>query len=328
MKVVFMGTPDFAVASLDALYQAGHEIVLCVTQPDKPRGRKGDLVPSEVKEYAIAHDIPVFQPERIRLSENVEHLRSFPADVFVVAAYGQILPKEILEMPRLGCVNVHASLLPKYRGAAPIQWSILNGDEVTGVTTMQMGVGLDDGDILLKEEVVIDPEITGGELFDKLSVVGGELIVRTIEELDQGKITPIPQNEAEATHVGMLKKSMGALHFDRDARELKNYVRGLNPWPSAYTFYQGKMLKIWKADVVSDTEFASDEKVADHVAKIAEDATAGQILLTDESGIYVKTGDGILVLKEVQLEGKKRMQVADFLRGNPVEVGDAFTEER
>ena len=251
MKIIFMGTPDFAATTLDALVEAGHEITLVVTQPDKPRGRKGELVPSDVNVYAQEHGFPVFQPERIRRPENIEELRRYEADIMVVAAYGQILPREILEMEKYGCVNVHASLLPKYRGAAPIQWSILNGDKVTGVTTMQMGIGLDDGDILEKAEVEIGEETTGGELFDRLAVVGGKLIVQTLKDIEAGNVEPVPQVEAESTHVGMLKKEMGNLDWSRPARELKNYVRGLNPWPAAYSFLDGKMLKIWTSEALS-----------------------------------------------------------------------------
>lgn len=252
MKVVFMGTPDFAVATVDAIAKAGHEIVMVVTQPDKPKGRGKEMQFPAVKTWAVEHDIPVYQPKRIRESEAVEVLKKQDADIFIVAAFGQILPKEVLEIPPLGCVNVHASLLPKYRGAAPIQWAVMNGDEVSGVTTMQMGVGLDDGDMLLKEEVRLAADETGGSLFDKLAIVGGELCVKTMEGLAAGTITPVPQEEAEATHVGMIKKSMGNLDFTRSAVELERLVRGLNPWPSAYTHLGNKTLKIWKARVEKD----------------------------------------------------------------------------
>ena len=313
MRIIFMGTPDFAVTTLDALYQAGHEIVLVVTQPDKPKGRKGQPQFSDVKTWAVAHDLPVFQPERIRLPENVEELRKYKADVCVVAAYGQILPQSILEMPKYGCVNVHASLLPKYRGAAPIQWSILNGEKETGVTTMQMGVGLDDGDILEQAVVPIDEEETGGSLFDKLAVVGGKLCVQTLSHLEEGSITPIPQVEEESTHVGMLKKSQGNLDWSRPADELHNYVRGLNPWPSAYSFLGGKMLKIWKSSVDKSTE---------------SNALAGTILSADSDGIRVATGDGVLLLTEIQLEGKKRMDAKTFLLGHEIPSGTVLTSER
>ena len=224
MKVVFMGTPDFAVATVDAIAKAGHEIVLVVTQPDKPRGRGKEMQFPAVKTWAIEHDIPVYQPKRIRDAEAVELLQKQDAEIFIVAAFGQLLPKEVLDIPPLGCVNVHASLLPKYRGAAPIQWAVMNGEQVSGVTTMQMGVGLDDGDMLLKEEVILREDETGGSLFDRLAEVGGTLCVKTIEGLAEGSITPVPQDEAQATHVGMIKKSMGNLDFSRSAVELERLL--------------------------------------------------------------------------------------------------------
>jgi len=312
MKVVFMGTPDFAVATVDAIAKAGHEIVMVVTQPDKPKGRGKEMQFPAVKTWAVEHDIPVYQPKRIREPEAVEVLKKQDADIFIVAAFGQILPKEVLEIPPLGCVNVHASLLPKYRGAAPIQWAVMNGDEVSGVTTMQMGVGLDDGDMLLKEEVRLAADETGGSLFDKLAIVGGELCVKTMEGLAAGTITPVSQEEAEATHVGMIKKSMGNLDFTRSAVELERLVRGLNPWPSAYTHLENKSLKIWKARVEKN---------------IVPDAVPGQVVAADADGIAVVTGDGLLVMEEIQLEGKKRMPVADFLRGRDIPAGTILGEQ-
>lgn len=373
MKIIFMGTPDFAATTLDALVEAGHEITLVVTQPDKPRGRKGELVPSDVKVYAQEHGFPVFQPERIRRPENIEELRRYEADIMVVAAYGQILPREILEMEKYGCVNVHASLLPKYRGAAPIQWSILNGDKVTGVTTMQMGIGLDDGDILEKAEVEIGEETTGGELFDRLAVVGGKLIVQTLKDIEAGNVEPVPQVEAESTHVGMLKKEMGNLDWSRPARELKNYVRGLNPWPAAYSFLDGKMLKIWTSEALSFEEarekFGGEAEGGSTFAEgqngslgqdgaeqdgagqdgtgqdgtgqdgagqdgtgqngVGQDgAAAGSVLAARKPGIAVMTGDGVLLLKEIQLEGKKRMTAEEFLRGHKILPGTVLRRER
>lgn len=308
MKVVFMGTPDFAVATVQAIADAGHEISLVVTQPDKPRGRGKEMQFPAVKTWAVEHHIPTYQPKRIRDEEAVERLRQEEADIFIVAAFGQILPKEILDMPKLGCVNVHASLLPKYRGAAPIQWAVMNGDKVSGVTTMQMGVGLDDGDMLLKEEVLLAEDETGGSLFDRLAEVGGALCVRTMEGLEKGTITPIPQKEEEATHVGMIKKSMGQMDFTKDAVVLERLVRGLNPWPSAYTRLGGKTLKIWKARVEMQSQGW------DH-------GMPGEVVASDEHGIVVASGNGFLVLEEIQLEGKKRMNAADFLRGRDVPVG-------
>ncbi len=303
MKVVFMGTPDFALGTLDAIEAAGHEIVLVVSQPDRPKGRGNAMQAPPVKEWAMERNIPVFQPERIRKPENIEELRKYPADIFVVAAFGQILPEEILNMPRLGCINVHASLLPKYRGAAPIQWSILNGDAVTGVTIMQMGIGLDDGDILTQVEVPIESEDTGGSLFDKLAIAGGKLCAETMEKLDRGEITPIPQDSELATHVGMIKKELGKLDFTRPAKELECYIRGLNPWPSAYTKMDGKTLKIWRATVLPEVT-----------------GTPGEVIEVTKDSMVIACGEGALSLTEVQLEGKKRMPIADFLRGYNVEA--------
>lgn len=316
MKVVFMGTPDFAVETINAIAEAGHEIVLVVTQPDKPKGRGKEIQFPPVKEWAAERDIPVFQPVKIREPEAIATLKQYPADIFVVAAFGQILPKEILDMPPLGCVNVHASLLPKYRGAAPIQWAVINGDKVSGVTTMMMGVGLDDGDMLLKQEVELSPDETGGSLFDRLAQVGGELIVRTMEGLAAGTITPEPQVESEATHVGMIKKSFGQLDFSLEAVVLERRIRGLNPWPSAYTKLGNKNLKVWWARV----ESALPDTASCHITE------PGVICHADPSGIWVSTGKDYLVLEEIQLEGKKRMSAADFLRGRNLEIGTKLGE--
>ena len=316
MKVVFMGTPDFAVSTLEAIYEAGHEIVLVVTQPDKPRGRGKEMQFPDVKVWALEHDLPVYQPVKIKEEEAIEYLRGYEADVFVVAAFGQILPKAILDMPPLGCVNVHASLLPKYRGAAPIQWAVINGDKVSGVTTMQMGVGLDDGDMLLKEEVELAEDETGGSLFDRLAIVGGKLCVETIEGLEAGTVKAIPQNEDEATHVGMIKKSMGEMDFEKSAVELERLIRGLNPWPSAFTKLNGKTLKVWKAAVSSYEDMANETGIS--VSDI-EGSNPGEIIWTGKDSIAVKCNGDILLMKEVQLEGKKRMTVADYLRGHGIE---------
>lgn len=314
MRVVFMGTPDFAVETVNAIAEAGHEIVLVVTQPDKPKGRGKEIQFPPVKEWAVERDIPVFQPVKIREPEAIATLKQYEADIFVVAAFGQILPKEVLDMPPLGCVNVHASLLPKSRGAAPIQWAVINGDKVSGVTTMMMGVGLDDGDMLLKQEVELAEDETGGSLFDRLAEVCGELIVRTMEGLAEGTITGTPQVESEATHVGMIKKSFGYLDFSLEAVVLERRIRGLNPWPSAYTKLGNKTLKVWWARVETDLPSGTS------------DAEPGTICLADETGIWVSTGKDYLVLEEIQLEGKKRMSAADFLRGRTLEVGTKLGE--
>lgn len=304
MRIIFMGTPDFAVGTLTALIEAGHEIVLAVTQPDKPRGRKQTLVAPPVREAAVSHGIPVFQPKRVREPEALEELRKYEPELIVVAAFGQLLPKELLDMPTYGCINVHASLLPKYRGAAPIQRAILNGDAVTGVTIMRMDVGLDTGDMIAKEEVVIAPEDTGGTLFDKLSKAGADLLVRTIPSIADGTAVYTPQDESEATKVGQISKKDGLIDFTRSARSIECQVRGLNPWPSAYTYLGNKTLKIWSAQVREGTG-----------------VEIGTVVFLEKDCFGVQTGDGVLVCLEVQLEGKKRMDAGAFLRGNALEAG-------
>lgn len=304
MRIIFMGTPDFAVGTLTALMEAGHEIVLAVTQPDKPQGRKQTLVAPPVKEAAVSRGIPVFQPKRVREPEALAELKKYEPELIVVAAFGQLLPKELLDMPTFGCINVHASLLPKYRGAAPIQWAILNGDALTGVTIMRMDVGLDTGDMIAKEEVAIAPEDTGGTLFDKLAKAGAELLVRTIPSIADGTAVYTPQDESEATKVGQISKKDGRIDFTRSARSIECQVRGLNPWPSAYTYLGNKTLKIWSAQV-----------------REGMGAEIGTVVFLEKDCFGVQTGDGVLVCLEVQLEGKKRMDAGAFLRGNALEAG-------
>lgn len=305
-----MGTPDFAVGTLEEIIKAGHEVALVVTQPDKPRGRSGALQFPPVKECAVAHGIEVFQPKKIREEENVEYLRKYNADIIVVAAFGQLLPKSILEMPKYGCINVHASLLPKYRGAAPIQWSIINGDAVTGVTIMQMDIGMDTGDMIAKREVVIEKDETGGGLFDKLAEVGAKLCVDTMVEIENGTATRTPQNHEEATHVSMISKELGNIDWKKSAVEIERLIRGLNPWPSAFTQLDGKSFKIWKADVLESNT----------------DKAPGTVVRVEKGCVEVQTGEGVLSLLEVQLEGKKRMETDAFLRGYSVEVGTCLGE--
>jgi len=300
-----MGTPDFAVGTLEAIIEAGHEVLLVVTQPDKPKGRSGALQFTPVKECAVAHGIEVFQPTKIRLEENVEFLRKYDADIFVVAAFGQILPKSILDMPKHGCINVHASLLPKYRGAAPIQWAVINGDPVTGVTIQQMDIGVDTGDIIVTKELAISADETGGGLFDKLAVVGAEACLEAMEQIANGTATRTPQNHEEATHVSMISKEFGIIDWNKSAVEIERLIRGLNPWPSAYTKLDGKTFKIWKAEVVEANE----------------NAQPGTIVAVEKNALKVQTGEGVLSLLEVQIEGKKRMDAGSFLRGYTVEVG-------
>lgn len=309
MKVIFMGTPDFAVGTLEALIEAGHEVVLAVTQPDKPKGRGKEMQYTPVKECALKHDIPVFQPIRVREAECIEELRKYNADIMVVVAFGQILPKEILEMCTYGCVNVHASLLPKYRGSAPIQWAIIDGEEVTGVTTMQMDEGLDTGDMLLKTEIPIEPKETGGSLFDKLAQAGAKLCVETLEALQNGTVTPIPQGETTTAYAKMLDKQLGDINWNKTAVEIERLIRGLTPWPSAYTNWNDKVMKIWDAEV-SDIDVEM------------EDAKPGTIVKVEKDAFYVQTGEGLLKVCELQIPGKKRMDAGAFLRGYQVKVGE------
>ena len=311
MKVIFMGTPDFSVGTLEALAEAGHEVCLAVTQPDKAKGRGKEMQFTPVKEAAVRLGIPVYQPRRIRQPECVEELRKYNADVMVVVAFGQILPKEILEMTPYGCINVHASLLPKYRGAAPIQWSIISGERVTGVTTMQMDEGLDTGDMLLKTEVPITPEETGESLHDKLAEAGAALCVKTLEALQAGTVHPEKQGESPTPYARMLDKKMGNIDWSCSAAEIERLVRGLNSWPSAYTHWDGKVLKIWKA------------AVADAGEKTGA-AEPGCVVNVEKDCFYVQTGNGLLAVKELQLPGKKRMETGAFLRGYTLEEGTQF----
>ncbi len=307
MKIVFMGTPDFAVGALEAIIEAGHEVTAVVTQPDKAKGRSGQMQFPPVKECALKYDIPVFQPVKIKAPEAVEELKKFEADIFVVAAFGQILSKEILDMPKYGCVNIHASLLPKYRGAAPIQWAVIDGEEETGVTIQQMNEGVDTGDILSQEIVKLDSKETGASLFDKLAVCGAQLIVKTLEDIEKGTITPIKQDDSKSTHAKMLDKSHGKIDWSMDAVSIERLVRGLNSWPSAYSYFNGKSVKLWNCDVV-DSECINNEE-------------SGTIIYVDKEYFDIACGKGILRVLELQLEGKKRMDTKTFLLGNQWKIG-------
>lgn len=309
MKIVYMGTPDFAVEPLEAIIKAGHEVVAVVTQPDRVKGRGQEVSQSPVKECALKYNLKVLQPEKIRKSEWVSELAKLEADIFVVAAFGQILSKEILMMPRFGCINIHASLLPKYRGAAPIQWCILNGEEYTGVTIQQMAEGVDTGDILLKESIPIEDKDTGNSLFDKLMHLGADMIVRVLPMIENGSVTHVPQNEDEATHVGKISKDLGLVNWSDEAEKIERYVRGLNSWPSAYTVLNGKTLKIWESEV---------ENIENESVSVLVPGTVAQI---DSESFTVICGKGFLKIKQVQLEGKKRMNVHDFLLGYHIEEG-------
>ncbi len=315
MRVVFMGTPGFAVGTLKALLEAGHDVAAVVTQPDKPKGRGKELLMTPVKAEAVKHDIPVFQPERVRKNEEfLEELKKLAPDVIVVVAFGQLLPVSVLTLPKYGCVNVHASLLPMYRGAAPLQWVIINGEKVSGVTTMQMDKGLDTGDMLLKEEVAIEPKETYKTYHDKLSVVGAQLLIKTLDGLEAGTITPVKQ-EGDTCYASMIDKSLGNLDFTRPAVELERLMRGLDPAPAAYSFLDGKLLKLFGADVVdSDKEYSAQE--------------CGIITNITKNTFDITTGAGVLRVNEVQLEGKKRMDAASFLRGCRLTEGTALKNSR
>lgn len=306
MKVIFMGTPDFSVGTLAALVEAGHEVVLAVTQPDKPKGRGREMQYTPVKEYALEKGIPVYQPGKVRRPECIEELKKYQADVCVVIAFGQILPKEILEMTPYGCINVHASLLPKYRGAAPIQWAIINGESISGVTTMQMDEGLDTGDMLEKAEVPLGEKITGGELHDLLAEAGAKLCVQTLEKLEKGELKPEKQGETPTAYARMLDKKLGNIDWTRPAVEIERLIRGLNPWPSAYTTWNEKTMKIWDADVVDE------EKTAE----------PGTIIEVTKQTFSVQTGEGALRINELQIPGKKKMSADAFLRGYQVKTGE------
>lgn len=311
MRIVFMGTPDFSVPTLKALVEAGHDVAAVVTQPDKPKGRGKEMQMTPVKVQALEYKIPVYQPVKVRDQAFIEVLRELEADAFVVIAFGQILPKAVLELPRYGCVNIHASLLPKYRGAAPIQWCVIDGEKETGITTMMMDVGLDTGDMLEKVVIPIDEKETGGSLHDKLSLAGRSLILSTLRKLEEGTAVRTPQTEEGTCYAKMLTKSLGDIDWNQDAVSIERLIRGLNPWPSAYTMWNGKTIKIWAADVIKDESPANS-------------LPCGGVALSDRHCLAVRTGDGLLSIKELQMEGKKRMDIEAFLRGYPIPAGDVF----
>ncbi|MDE6972445.1 MAG: methionyl-tRNA formyltransferase [Lachnospiraceae bacterium] len=305
MKIVYMGTPDFAVAPLEAIIKAGHQVMAVVTQPDKQKGRGKEVQMTPVKTCAVQHGIPVFQPVKIREPEAVNKLKEYEADIFVIAAFGQILSEEILTMPPLGCVNIHASLLPAYRGAAPIQWAVINGEKESGVTIMRMEKGIDTGAMYAKKAVPLTHKETGASLHDKLMQAGAELIVEALPKIASGELAPIEQDDSKATHVGRLDKSMGKIDWGKDADVIERLIRGLNSWPSAYTTCKGKTLKIWEADVVAQQG----------------SSVPGTIETVGKDSVDVACGSGILRVYSLQLEGKKRMAVKDFLLGYTLEPG-------
>lgn len=307
MKIVFMGTPDFARGVLSSIYESGqHEITAVVTQPDRPKGRSGKVVSSPVKMYALEKEIPVLTPERIKTAEAIAELSKYEADIYVVAAFGQILSAEILHMPKYGCVNVHASLLPEYRGAAPIQWSIADGKSETGVTIMQMNEGLDTGDILTQTVVPITQEDTGESLFDKLMVAGAKLIVDTLVKIENNDVVPMPQDESKATYAKILKKEMGCIDFTQSAQDIEYRIRAFTPWPGGYTYLNGKMLKIKSARAINDGFMG---------------AVPGTVVSVTKDEIQIACGDGRLSVAQLQPEGKKSMTTHDFLLGNSIETG-------
>lgn len=311
MNIIFMGTPDFAAAVLKKIIDdKKHRVSLVVTQPDKPKGRHGQLQPSEVKKLALEEGIPVFQPMKIKTQETFEELKKYEADVFVVAAYGRIIPKNILGLPRYGCINVHASLLPKYRGAAPIQWAVINGDEKSGVCIMQMDEGLDTGDIIAEAELTLDRKETSESLFKKLSVLGADTLADTLEHIEAGDINPKPQpKESTTSYARMITKNDGLIDWNESAVKIDRIVRGMNSWPAAFTYMNGQIVKLWDVDVLED-----DKSEADN----------GTIVRADKNALIVKSGKGAIKINELQLQGKKRMKFDEFLRGSRWEAGMRF----
>ena len=304
MKIVFMGTPDIAVGCLQKIIDEKHEILGVVTQPDKPVGRGKKLGMPPVKELALKYDIPVYQPVKARDEEFVKVLKDLNPDLIVVVAFGQILPKSILDIPKFGCVNVHVSLLPKYRGAAPINWVIINGEEKTGVTTMYMDEGLDTGDMILTSEFALDDEITAGELHDIMKEEGAKVLKETIDLIEKGEAPRIKQNHDEFTYAPMMSKSLGQIDYSKSAKDIHNLVRGVNPWPSAYTTYDNQTMKVWKTKVLSETS----------------DKEPGTIISVDKEGIKVSTKDNVILIKEIQMPGKKRVLVEEYIKGNSIEA--------
>lgn len=324
MRIVFMGTPDFSVPVLEALIGSRHQVVAVVTQPDKPKGRGKEIQMSPVKKTALHYGLTVYQPVRARDAAFIQEMQALKPDVMVVIAFGQILSKEFLEVPVHGCINIHASLLPKYRGSAPVQWAVINGERETGITTMMMDEGIDTGDMLEKQSILLDEKETGGSLFDRLSQLGGGLILSTLDKLEAGTLKRTPQNHEEATYVKKISKSFGEIDWNMEATAIERLIRGLNPWPSAYTWLNGKMLKLWEAKVLpadEEEKSVAGEAAGAHSAGAREQGNAGVIVAALASGLQIQTGSGILNITSLQLEGKKRMDTAAFLRGFPVQAG-------
>ena len=324
MKILFMGTPDFAKASLEKIYNAGYEIIGVVTNPDKPKGRGMKLFASPVKEFALEKGITVYQPAKIRNnSEFIEKIKELNPDVICVVAYGKILPKEILEIPSCGCINVHGSLLPKYRGAAPIQWAVINGDKITGVTTMYMDVGMDTGDIILKQEVEIGEDETTGELWEKLATTGGDLLVKTLKEIEKGTVTRTIQGD-DFSVAPMLDKQIAKIDWnEKTAQEIKNLVRGLNPIMGAYSYIEDKKIKFWNVQKLTYEEFMKD------FGENPSNKENGKVLISNsKDGLYIKAKDGVIKVLEIQGENARKMNILDFLRGNKIMENEKFNTNR
>ena len=315
MRIIFMGTPDFAVPVLQSLINSRHEVVAVVTQPDRPKGRGKNMQFSPVKECALAHNIPVMQPVNVSVPEVIDELRAYEPELIVVVAFGQFVTKKIREMPKYGCINVHASLLPKYRGAGPIQWAVINGEKESGVTTMYMCREIDKGDMLLKDTVTLDPKETGDSLHDKLSMMGGPLLLKTIDQLEDGSAVRIPQCEEESTYAPKLEKTMGNIDWTMDADRIERLVRGLNSWPGTFTKIHGKTVKIWDCDVVCQETLTESQA-----------AMPGTVIVSEKDQLIVKAGNGALSLRMLQPEGKKNMTVDAYLRGYPIAQGELFTQ--
>lgn len=314
MRIIFMGTPDFAVPCLDALVQNGYDVVGVVTQPDKPFGRnQSKLKASAVKQAAMRHGIEtILQPAKVRTPEFIASISDLKPDLIVTAAYGKILPKTVLDVPGLGCINVHASLLPKYRGAAPIQWALINGDSVTGITTMYMDEGMDTGDILLKKEIAIDGDMNSQELFDRLKELGAVALIETLEAMESGRLKRTAQDSSQAVYVPMMTKEMGLIDWSKSALEIHNLVRGTNPWPGAYTFYKGTRMKVWKTTLLDSCPAGSREKVMENeLNQMAVSHSHGEILKIFKQSLVVATGDGCLLINELQLDNCKKLNVCD-----------------
>ncbi len=326
MRILFMGTPDFALESLKALYEAKYDIIGVVTNIDKPKGRGMKLIASPVKEYALEKNLKIFQPQKVKNNvEFIEEVKKLNPDLICVVAYGKILPEELLDIPKYGCVNVHGSLLPKYRGSAPIQWAVLNGDKKTGITTMFMNAGMDTGDMILKEEVQIGEDETTGELWDKLKIIGAQLLVKTVKSIEDGTVKRTPQPE-EGTMAPMLSKDIAKINWEeQSAKQIKNLVRGVNPIMGAYSYLNDKKIKFWKVQVLTEQELLDKFKELQEYKGHLKGIQAGTVLFSDDkNGLFIKANDDILQVLEIQGENSKKMSINDFLRGNKIDIGSIF----